>query len=137
MCSAANQSTFLSSLIAEPVAPLSPSLPQRRSGSRLITSHFYLGAGLGEQSIGAVVNGAALGTSSDHDPSRHHHLFVGRHCRHGLHTPGGIGVNKAATALLLGQQGVPGALALRVAVLRRVITLWSMVAIVTINDVLV
>ena len=64
-------------------------------------------------------------------------IFVGRHCRHGLHTPGGIGVNKAATALLLGQQGVPGALALRVAVLRRVITLWSMVAIVTINDVLV
>jgi hypothetical protein len=42
--------------------------------------------------------------------------------------PGGIGVNEAATVLLLGQQGIPPAIALPVAVLRRVITLWSMVA---------
>ena len=42
--------------------------------------------------------------------------------------PGGIGVNEAATVLLLGQQGVPAAVALPVAVLRRLITLWSMVA---------
>jgi uncharacterized membrane protein YbhN (UPF0104 family) len=37
-------------------------------------------------------------------------------------------VNEAATVLLLGQQGVPAALALSIAVLRRLITLWSMVA---------
>ena len=42
--------------------------------------------------------------------------------------PGGIGVNEAATVLLLGQQGVPAAIALSIAVLRRLITLWSMVA---------
>ena len=42
--------------------------------------------------------------------------------------PGGIGVNEAATVLLLGQQGVPAAVALPVAVFRRLITLWSMVA---------
>ena len=42
--------------------------------------------------------------------------------------PGGIGVNETATVLLLGQQGVPAAVALPVAVLRRLITLWSMVA---------
>ncbi|CAK6697669.1 hypothetical protein MNNICLKF_02292 [Synechococcus sp. CBW1107] len=42
--------------------------------------------------------------------------------------PGGIGVNEAATVLLMGQQGVPAAVALPVAVLRRLITLWSMVA---------
>jgi hypothetical protein len=42
--------------------------------------------------------------------------------------PGGIGVNEAATVLLLGQQGVPAEVALPVAVLRRLITLWSMVA---------
>ena len=42
--------------------------------------------------------------------------------------PGGIGVNEAATVLLLGQHGVPAAVALPVAVLRRLITLWSMVA---------
>ena len=42
--------------------------------------------------------------------------------------PGGIGVNEAATVLLLGQQGVPAAVALPVAVLRRLITLWSVVA---------
>ncbi|QNJ12252.1 lysylphosphatidylglycerol synthase transmembrane domain-containing protein [Synechococcus sp. M16.1] len=40
--------------------------------------------------------------------------------------PGGIGVNEAATVLLLGQQGVPAAVALPVAMLRRLITLWSM-----------
>jgi uncharacterized membrane protein YbhN (UPF0104 family) len=42
--------------------------------------------------------------------------------------PGGIGVNEGATMLLLAQQGVPAAVALPTAVLRRVITLWSMVA---------
>jgi uncharacterized membrane protein YbhN (UPF0104 family) len=42
--------------------------------------------------------------------------------------PGGIGVNEATTVLLLGQQGVPAAVALPIAVLRRLITLWSMVA---------
>jgi uncharacterized membrane protein YbhN (UPF0104 family) len=42
--------------------------------------------------------------------------------------PGGIGVNEAATVLLLGQQGVPAGVALPIAVLRRLITLWSMVA---------
>jgi len=42
--------------------------------------------------------------------------------------PGGIGVNEAATVLLLGQQGVPADIALPVAMLRRLITLWSMVA---------
>ena len=41
--------------------------------------------------------------------------------------PGGIGVNEAATVLLLGQHGVPVVIALPVAVLRRLITLWSMV----------
>jgi HAD superfamily phosphoserine phosphatase-like hydrolase len=42
--------------------------------------------------------------------------------------PGGIGVNEAATVLLLGQQGVPAGIALPVAVIRRLITPWSMVA---------
>jgi glycosyltransferase 2 family protein len=42
--------------------------------------------------------------------------------------PGGIGVNEGATVLLLAKQGVPAAVALPIAVLRRVITLWSMVA---------
>jgi uncharacterized membrane protein YbhN (UPF0104 family) len=42
--------------------------------------------------------------------------------------PGGIGVNEATTVLLLGQQGVSAGIALPVAVLRRLITLWSMVA---------
>ncbi|MFU8885429.1 MAG: lysylphosphatidylglycerol synthase transmembrane domain-containing protein [Cyanobacteriota bacterium] len=42
--------------------------------------------------------------------------------------PGGIGVNEGATVLLLAQQGVPAAVALPIAVLRRLITLWSMVA---------
>jgi HAD superfamily phosphoserine phosphatase-like hydrolase len=42
--------------------------------------------------------------------------------------PGGIGVNEAATVLLLGQQGVPVGIALPIALLRRVITPWSMVA---------
>ena len=42
--------------------------------------------------------------------------------------PGGIGVNEGATVLLLAQQGVPAAVALPITVLRRLITLWSMVA---------
>ena len=43
--------------------------------------------------------------------------------------PGGIGVNEGATVLLLAQQGVPAAVALPIAVLRRLITLWSFVAV--------
>ena len=50
--------------------------------------------------------------------------------------PGGIGVNEAATVMLLGQQGVPAAVALPVSVLRRLITLWSMVALATATGVL-
>ena len=50
--------------------------------------------------------------------------------------PGGIGVNEAATVLLLGQQGVPAEIALPIAVLRRLITLWSMVALATAIGVL-
>jgi len=42
--------------------------------------------------------------------------------------PGGIGVNEGATVLLLAQQGVSVTVALPIAVLRRLITLWSMVA---------
>ena len=50
--------------------------------------------------------------------------------------PGGIGVNEAATVMLLGQQGVPAAVALPVSVLRRLITLWSMVALAAATGVL-
>ena len=50
--------------------------------------------------------------------------------------PGGIGVNEATTVLLLGQQGVPAGIALPVAVLRRLITLWSMVALAAASAVL-
>jgi uncharacterized membrane protein YbhN (UPF0104 family) len=42
--------------------------------------------------------------------------------------PGGIGVNEGTTVLLLVQQGVPMAIALPIAVLRRLIRLWSVVA---------
>jgi uncharacterized protein (TIRG00374 family) len=42
--------------------------------------------------------------------------------------PGSIGVNDGTTVLLLVQQGVPTAIALPFAVLRRLIMLWSMVA---------
>lgn len=37
-------------------------------------------------------------------------------------------MNEATTVLLLGQHGIGPALALPIAVLRRIITLWSMVA---------
>ena len=50
--------------------------------------------------------------------------------------PGGIGVNEAATVLLLGQQGIPAAVALPIAVLRRLITLWSMVALAAVIGLL-
>jgi len=50
--------------------------------------------------------------------------------------PGGIGVNEGATVLLLAQQGVPAAVALPIAVLRRLITLWSMVALAAAAGVL-
>ncbi|CAK6696920.1 HAD-IB family phosphatase [Synechococcus sp. CBW1107] len=39
--------------------------------------------------------------------------------------PGGVGVNEAATTLLLQQQGVPLGIALPIAILRRVFTIWS------------
>jgi glycosyltransferase 2 family protein len=41
--------------------------------------------------------------------------------------PGGIGVNEAATVLMLGQHGIPAAISLPIAIVRRLITLWSMV----------
>lgn len=41
--------------------------------------------------------------------------------------PGGLGVNEATTILLLGQQGIPAAIALPAAVVRRLITPWSVV----------
>jgi uncharacterized protein (TIRG00374 family) len=42
--------------------------------------------------------------------------------------PGGIGVNEAATVLMLGQHGIPAGISLPIAKVRRLITLWSMVA---------
>lgn len=42
--------------------------------------------------------------------------------------PGGLGVNEATTMLLLSQQGIPAAIALPAAVIRRLITPWSIVA---------
>lgn len=50
--------------------------------------------------------------------------------------PGGIGVNEGATVLLLGQQGIPAGIALPIALLRRLITLWSMVALAAAVSVL-
>lgn len=50
--------------------------------------------------------------------------------------PGGIGVNEAATVLLLGQQGVPAVIALPVAVLRRLVTIWSVITLALICSVL-
>lgn len=50
--------------------------------------------------------------------------------------PGGIGVNEGVTVLLLAQQGVPVAVALPTAVLRRLITLWSMVALAAAANIL-
>lgn len=47
--------------------------------------------------------------------------------------PGGIGVNEAATVLLLAQQGVPIGTALPIAILRRLITPWSVVALASIS----
>ncbi|MFM7267220.1 MAG: flippase-like domain-containing protein, partial [Cyanobium sp.] len=42
--------------------------------------------------------------------------------------PAGIGVNEGATVLLLSQQGIPVDLALSIAILRRLLTPWSIVA---------
>jgi HAD superfamily hydrolase (TIGR01490 family) len=42
--------------------------------------------------------------------------------------PAGIGVNEGATVLLLGQHGIPVSTALTIAVLRRLLTPWSIVA---------
>jgi len=49
--------------------------------------------------------------------------------------PGGIGVNEAATVLLLGQQGVPAGIALPVAVLRRLVTIWSVITLALICSI--
>ncbi|MCT0199274.1 HAD-IB family phosphatase [Synechococcus sp. CS-1325] len=48
--------------------------------------------------------------------------------------PGGIGVNEAATVLLLAQQGVPIGTTLPIAILRRLMTPWSIVALASINS---
>lgn len=45
--------------------------------------------------------------------------------------PGGIGVNEATTVVLLSQQGIPAAVGLPIAILRRLITPWSVVALAT------
>ena len=42
--------------------------------------------------------------------------------------PAGIGVNEGATVLLLGQQGVPIGPALTIAIVRRLLAPWSIVA---------
>lgn len=42
--------------------------------------------------------------------------------------PAGIGVNEAATVLLLGQEGIPAGIALPIAIIRRLLTPWSIVA---------
>jgi len=47
--------------------------------------------------------------------------------------PGGIGVNEAATVLLLAGQGVPVGTGLPIAILRRLITPWSIVALASIS----
>jgi glycosyltransferase 2 family protein len=47
--------------------------------------------------------------------------------------PGGIGVNEAATVLLLARQGVPVGAGLPIAILRRLITPWSIVALASIS----
>ncbi|WP_413324266.1 HAD-IB family hydrolase [Synechococcus sp. MIT S9503] len=41
--------------------------------------------------------------------------------------PGGLGVNEAATTLLLHQAGIPTSLALSIAILRRIFTIWLVV----------
>jgi HAD superfamily phosphoserine phosphatase-like hydrolase len=43
--------------------------------------------------------------------------------------PAGLGVNEAATVLLLAQHGIPASIALPIAVVRRLITPWSVVAV--------
>ncbi len=48
--------------------------------------------------------------------------------------PGGIGVNEAATVVLLSQQGIPVATALPIAILRRMITPWSVVALAALTN---
>ena len=75
MCAAADRSSCLSSLIAEPVAPLSPLLPQRRTSAKVAPCQLDIGAGLGERGPGDLVVGAAPGISPDNHPSGHHHLL--------------------------------------------------------------
>ncbi len=50
--------------------------------------------------------------------------------------PAGLGVNEATTVLLLGQQGIPASVALPIAVVRRLITPWSVVALAAVAAVL-
>jgi len=47
--------------------------------------------------------------------------------------PGGLGVNEAATVLLLSQQGIPIGTGLPIAILRRLITPWSVVALASLS----
>jgi glycosyltransferase 2 family protein len=42
--------------------------------------------------------------------------------------PGGLGVNEAATTLLLGQAGIPSSLGLSIAILRRLCSVWLITA---------
>ena len=42
--------------------------------------------------------------------------------------PGGLGVNEAATTLLLGQVGIPTSLGLSIAILRRLCSVWLITA---------
>ena len=42
--------------------------------------------------------------------------------------PGGLGVNEAATTLLLHQAGIPTSLALSIAILRRLCSVWLITA---------
>lgn len=50
--------------------------------------------------------------------------------------PGGIGVNEAATVLLLNHQGIPPGIGLPIAITRRLITPWSVVALASLSGTL-
>ena len=76
----------------------------------------------------------APGSNSNHHSGGYHHLLT--FCFLALPAllpplSGDIGVNEAATLLLLGQKRVPAAITQPIAVLRRLITLQSMVSLAT------
>ena len=50
--------------------------------------------------------------------------------------PGGVGVNEATTTLLLQQSGVPVEVGLPIAILRRILTIWSITALAGISNLL-